>query len=317
MNLKYNHIKYRHKWFLLLSSTIFMFSPVQAETLFTNQISDKTNISSKHTTSAKLTTLEAAKKLKWELGAVVGFTTYLGLESWNWGSSNSFKVSDEGWFGTDTGSAGADKLGHMYSSYLMNEIFTKSLIDKTDDRVQAARKAALFSSAIMLWVEVFDGYSDDHGFSKEDLALNSLGIGISYFKNTVPGLDEKLDLRVEYHPTEEHSDHPIIDYSGYTYSAVLKLGGFKKLQQTPLKYFELQLGYHTEGFKENDKKYFPEKKTELSLGVGLDLSEVIFKPLKKKTESPFVDYADTFFRYYQAPGVSISTVIDERKIPFK
>jgi len=109
----------------------------------------------------------------------------------------------------------------------MNELFNKRLNLKTNNKVAAARKSALFSSAIMLGVEIFDGYSDDHGFSYEDLVLNTAGIGISYLKNTVPGLDDKLDLRVEYKPTDAYSDHPITDYSGYTYLAALKLGGFK------------------------------------------------------------------------------------------
>ena len=77
-----------------------------------------------------LSTLEAAKKLKWEIGSMVGGATYLGLLTWNWGSSNSFKMHNEGWISTDTHSAGADKFGHMYNSYLINELFTKQLIKK-------------------------------------------------------------------------------------------------------------------------------------------------------------------------------------------
>lgn len=263
-----------------------------------------------------LTAFSAAEKIKWELAAIVGGTLFLGAKSWNWGSSNSFKMNSEGWFGMDTGSAGADKLGHLYSSYLMNEFFTKSLMNKTDDKMNAALYSAFFSSSIMLLVEVFDGYSVDHGFSYEDLICNTTGIGISYLKNTVPGLDDKLDLRIEYHPTEEHSNHPITDYSGYTYSAALKLGGFEDLEDTVLKYFELQVGYHAEGFKKNEQNYYPEERTELYFAVGIDLTEVFFNPVRNYTNSPLVDYTDTFFRYYQAPGIYISTPIHERTAPY-
>ena len=264
----------------------------------------------------KLTTLDAAKKLKWELASILGGVTYLGIESWNWGSSNSFKVANEGWLSTDTHSAGADKFGHMYSSYLINELFNKQLIKKTDNRKEAAKKSALLSSGVMLWIEMFDGYSKDHGFSYEDVVFNTAGIGLSYLKNTVPGLDNKLDLRAEYHPTH-NSNHPVTDYSGYTYSLVTKLGGFDRLKKTPLKYFELQLGYHTEGFKDSDEKYFKEKKAEFSFGIGIDLSEVFFKPIKKHTTNDnIVDWADTFFKYYQAPGIYVSTPINTRKVPF-
>ena len=259
-----------------------------------------------------LTTSQALKDIKWEVGLVSAGALYLGLDSWDWGSSNSFKFNDEGWFGLDTGSGGADKFGHLYSSYLINELFNKRLIQKTDQRIAAARKSALFSSAIMLGVEIFDGYSNDHGFSYEDLLMNSAGIGISYLKNTVPGLDEKLDLRVEYSPTKSNNNHPITNYSAYTYIAALKLGGFQKLKKTPLKYFELQLGYHTEGFKSSERGEFPEAKTELQFGIGLNLSEVLFKPLDRNEDNALVQAMSTFSNYYRLPYTSVSTVLDER-----
>ncbi len=285
----------------------------QADEYAINHINDK-NVSI-YKKNKTLTAFEAADHIKWEISAVAGGIIVLGLTKWNWGSSNSFKFNSEGWFGTDTGSAGADKLGHLYSSYVMNEFFTKRMLLKTDDTTRAALYSACFSSSIMFMVEVLDAYSVDHGFSYEDLIMNLTGIGISTLKNTIPGLDEKLDLRVEYSPTEEHRNHPVTDYSGYNYSAALKLGGFEYLEETPLKYFELLLGYHAEGFKENEQYYYPEMRTELYVGVGVDLTEVLFKPLKKISESSLIDYADTFFRYYQSP-LYLSTPIKERTVSY-
>jgi hypothetical protein len=281
---------------------------VQAETLDID--GDKT--------SEKLDVYSAAEKMKWELAAVAGSAIFLGLKSWNWGSSNSFKFNDEGWFGADTGSAGADKLGHMYSSYLINELFTKSLFTRTEYKEDAAKYAALYSSTIMLLVEVFDGYSVDHGFSYEDLVFNSLGIGLSYLKNTIPGLDEKLDLRVEYLPTyEPHSNHPVTDYSGYTYIAALRLGGFESYKDTPLKYMELHLGYHAEGFKSDEERYYPNQTTEFYAGISFNLTELFFKPVKKYIDSPLLDYADTVIRYYQIPKTYLSIPLDTRVIPYE
>jgi hypothetical protein len=259
-----------------------------------------------------LTIADAAKELKWELGGLTGAILYLGLKEWEWGSS-SFKFNDEGWFGLNTGSGGADKLGHLYSTYLMDEFLTNQLYQKTGNLNDAALKGALFAGGLMLLVETFDGISSDHGFSYEDLIMNSTGIGISYLKNTVPGLRNKLDLRIEYHRSQGDTGHPITDYSGYNYSAVLKLGGFKRLRTTPLKYVELQLGYHAEGFKKDDRPFLDKKKAEVYAGVGLDLTEVFFKPLKTQTDSELVDYADTFFRYYQMPGVYTTTSLKTRQ----
>jgi hypothetical protein len=259
-----------------------------------------------------LTIGEATHALKWELGGLAGGILYLGLQEWDWGSS-SFKFNDEGWFGMRTGSGGADKLGHLYSSYLMDEFLTDRLYHKTGNLKDAALKGAIFSGGLMLLVETFDGVSSDHGFSYEDLIMNGAGIGISYLKNTVPGLRNKLDLRVEYHRSEADEGHPITDYTGYNYAAVLKLGGFNQLRKTPLKYFELQLGYHAEGFKKEDRAYFKKKSAQLYAGIGLDLSEVLFKPLTSQTDSELIDYADTFFRYYQAPGIYTTTTLQTRE----
>jgi hypothetical protein len=259
-----------------------------------------------------LTIGQAAKELKWELGGLTGSILYLGLKEWDWGSS-SFRFNNESWFGMNTGSGGADKLGHLYSTYIMDEFLTNRLYYKTGNLKDAALKGAIFSGGLMLLVEAFDGVSSDHGFSYEDLIMDGMGVGISYLKNTVPELKNKLDLRVEYHRSKADKGHPITDYTGYNYSAVLKLGGFKKLRTTPLKYLELQLGYHTEGFKKDDRAYFKKKKAELYAGIGLDLSEVLFKPLKTQTDSELVDYADTFFRYYQAPGIYTTTSLQTRE----
>ena len=264
-------------------------------------------------TNKVLTLGEAAGELKWELGGLTGGILYLGLKEWEWGSSSSFKFNDESWFGMNTGSGGADKLGHLYSTYLMDEFLTNRLYQKTGNLKDAALKGAIFSGGLMLLVETFDGVSDDHGFSYEDLIMNGTGIGISYLKNTVPGLRNKLDLRVEYHRSKADTGHPITDYTGYNYSAVLKLGGFKQLKTTPLKYLELQVGYHAEGFKKADRPYFKKKKAEVYAGIGLDLSEVLFKPLKKHSDSEWLDATDNFFRYYQMPGIYTTTSLQTRE----
>jgi hypothetical protein len=258
---------------------------------------------------------EAADALTWELTGIVAGITYLGIEEWDWGSA-SFKFNAEGWFNMDTGSGGADKLGHLYTSYLFDEFLTNQLYKKSGDMHFAARNSAIFSWGLMMFVEAFDGYSSDHGFSYEDVVMNSTGIAISYLKNTVPGLDEKLDLRIEYHPSKGMKGfHPITDYTGLTYSAALKLAGFEALKPTPLKYLELQLGYYAQGFKKEDAPYFADRNSSLYFGIGLNLTEVLFKPVKKYWDKPVLKYADTFFRYYQAPATYVSIDLKNRKGP--
>jgi hypothetical protein len=285
---------------LLLVSivSVFLFSPasLSAEGPDHNALPLHSDVNQEKTLS------NAAKDLRWELGGMSAGILYFGLKEWNWGSS-SFNYNSEGWFGADTGSGGADKLGHLYSAFVMDEFLTNRLYDKSRDMKYAAKSGAVFSWGLMLAVEISDGFSDDHGFSHEDLIMNTAGIAASYLKNTVPNLDDKFDLRLEYKPSKGMQGfHPVTDYSGMKYLAVAKLAGFDLFKSTSLKYLELHLGYYTRGFKKEDKPYYNQKLRELYFGVGLDLQEVIFKPLMKKTKHPSAKYLNTFFRYYQPPG---------------
>jgi len=271
----------------------------------------------KEQAKSELGILDAASSLSWELTGLVGGIAYLGIEEWNWGSA-SFSFNSEGWFNMDTGSGGADKLGHLYTSYLFSEFLTNRLYDKSGDIEYSAWNSAVFSWGLMMFVEAFDGYSADHGFSHEDVIMNTTGIAVSYLKNTVPGLDEKLDLRIEYHPSKGMKGfHPITDYTGLRYSLALKLAGFDSIKETPLKFLELQLGYYAQGFKSQDEPYFSKRSANVYLGLGLNLTEVLFKPLKTywKNDNVLLDYSDTFLRYYQMPNTYLRKNINERRGP--
>lgn len=61
------------------------------------------------------------RKAFWLNGAIVGGVTAYGFGVWNWGES-SFRTESEGWFGRDTASGGADKLGHAYAGAVSTAI---------------------------------------------------------------------------------------------------------------------------------------------------------------------------------------------------
>jgi len=67
---------------------------------------------------------EDVKTTRWETAAVFAGATALGIHTWDWGSSKRFKTNPEGWFGKDTGSGGADKLGHAFISYAITNVLT-------------------------------------------------------------------------------------------------------------------------------------------------------------------------------------------------
>lgn len=244
--------------------------------------------------------------IPWHTTAIVAGAAVLGIANWNWGSS-SFTFNDEGFFGEDTGSLGMDKLGHAYSTYLISDFFNHYM-QKKGASTYAPYNAALLSWGIMLGVEVFDGFSEDHGFSYEDLIFNFFGASFSVIRNIVPGLREKLDFRLEYIPSgNKDGFHPITDYSGQKYVLALKLSGFDLCKKTPLRFLELQGGYFARGFTEKEEEEGDPLRREPYVAIGINLSELFFGTTKiGKTK--FGHYASRFLEYVQVPYTYVATV---------
>jgi hypothetical protein len=239
-----------------------------------------------------------------ESGGALAFVTALGLTSWKWGSQKTFRMNNEGWFGDETGSGGTDKLGHAFSSYAITTTIADRLVSEGRSREQAALSAALTTQAIMLYVELFDGYSGDHGFSREDVVMNMMGTGLSYARVVNPSLREKLDFRMEYMPSGYKGFRPISDYEGQKYLFALKLNGFDAFRNTSLKYLELQTGYYTRGFSKEARAAGEAKEHHAFIGVALNLTELLFgKPSSNDSES--IRYGRLFLENFQIPNTAV------------
>ena len=231
--------------------------------------------------------------------------TAIGIANWEWGSSG-FHFNGEGWFGEDTGSGGMDKLGHAYTTYLMTDFLTDAIQDRSSDSRGGEITAALLSISLTTYVEVFDGYSGDHGFSYEDLLMDVLGAGFSVVRNKVPGLREKIDFRFQYLPSPDSSFNPFGDYEGQKYLIAVKLAGFDELKETPLRRVELHGGYYARGFSDKARRAGEPRDQEFYVGLGLNLGELLFG------EGPHRDHrfskaARTTLGYVQLPYTYLSS----------
>jgi len=246
--------------------------------------------------------LDNASHAKYETGALVLGIAALGAKSWAWGSSTHFRVHSEGWFDKQSSSGGTDKFGHAFTSYAISNVLTDAMYFCGSSRDDAVLTSAALTLGLMTFVEVFDGYSVDHGFSKEDMLMNLSGMGFSYLRNVIPGLRDTLDFRMEYKPSGNKGFRPISDYAGQRYLLALKLAGFDSLRQTPLRYVELQGGYYARGFTLAENR--PRERTTY-VGIGINLGELIFGGQAASTElySPS-QLGRTFFEHVQLPGTS-------------
>lgn len=243
---------------------------------------------------------EDVKATRWESGAALAGVTALGVASWDWGSNKSFTWNPEGWFGEDTGSGGADKLGHTFTSYAMTNVLADRLVRAGRSPERAALSAALTTQAIMLYVEVFDGFSDDHGFSPEDVVMNLLGTGLAYGRVVNPRLRELADFRMEYESSGYKGFRPLSDYSGQKYLIALKLSGVDALRDTPLRYLELQTGYYTRGFSKAEQADGLSRTRYGFVGVGLNVSELLLGR-RASQESELKNAGRLFFEHVQIP----------------
>ena len=192
-----------------------------------------------------------------------------GLATWDYGSAG-FNMGDEGWFGHDTKYGGADKIGHLWSTYAFADALTGLYKGWGYAPAKANLYAALSSWTVQLAMELGDATSETQGFSWEDMTMNTLGALTSVLMEKYPELDRKIDLRVEYVfnvPINGIFD----DYSNQFYSMVLKLDGFDTLENTFLKYVELSAGYYTRGYGEPDE----EQTRSLFAGIGFNFSRLL------------------------------------------
>ena len=222
------------------------------------------------------TAAEHVSSIPWLTGGIFAATFAIGITDWDWGSEE-FHFADEGFFGEDTFNGGMDKLGHAFGTYLLTDIFTDAIRNNADDPQWAELTAVGLAMGVMTTVEILDGYSG-HGFAWQDMVMNSLGAGFSYVRNTVPGMRDKIDFRLEYLPSGSDDDNfkPHSDYAGQKYVLALTLAGFENLEESPLRFFELQTGYYARGFTLQEENEGEERRRELYVGVGVNMGELLF-----------------------------------------
>ncbi|MFT5698941.1 MAG: VanZ family protein [Desulforhopalus sp.] len=191
-----------------------------------------------------------------------------GLAEWDYGSA-SWHDADEGWFEQDSKYGGADKAGHFWATYTFSDALTGLYKHWGYDSRRASTYAAWSAWGVQAFMEMADATSETQGFSWEDMAMNTAGALTSVLMERYPGLDRKIDFRVEY-VFNVDINGIFDDYSNQYYSMVLKLDGFDSIENTMLKYLELSAGYYTRGYdddEEDDERF-------LYAGVSLNFARL-------------------------------------------
>jgi hypothetical protein len=249
---------------------------------------------------------DQAKSVKWDILALYGGVTLFGINNWDWGTSG-YHIENEGWFGTDTKYGGMDKIGHAYAGYVISQYFSQRIAHTVDDPANAAITGAILGMGFQTYIEFFDGFAGQHGFSYEDMIANGLGASFSFLQDTVPGLRDKLDFRLEYWGASDYHDWgPVTDYDGQRYLLAFKLSGFEELEDSPLRYVELQAGYFTEGYTDETRDAGVDPERNPYVAIGLNLNELLGMAPDVANTLPG-HAAGTLLEYWQPPYTYVAT----------
>jgi hypothetical protein len=212
----------------------------------------------------------------------------------NYGSQ-SFHVTDEGWFQTWTYSGGADKASHftvsanvaglMYDAYRLNGL--------SPDQSFALSLATTFLGGVI--VEVGDGISP-YGFSAQDLTADAVGT-LAAVAVKRAGLDDLIWFSLGKVPTTIPVGNDTAslgsDYSNEMYNLNLQLAGLgPRFHAKPglERYFLFSFTYFTKGY--GYAPPLPGRYQQIGFELGLNFEEI----LKEVGVSNSTWWGDTLLR---------------------
>ncbi len=243
------------------------------------------------------------KSVGWEIGLFAAYLTATNVAKVTEVGAKSFHFQNEGYFGKSTYNLGIDKFAHAYDTYLIAEVMRARIDRKTDDSPGSAYAAAAIASGLMLYGEFYDGIKKSSGFSLQDVVFNIGGAGFSILRHQIPGLADKLDFRVEVIP-----DHNIFTFSGQRHYAqqhyllALKLAGFERFANSPLRFAELHVGYYATGITPNQRADGDALHRRPFVGIGINLGELFFHD----SSSRIGRAANSVLDYVQVPYTALN-----------
>ena len=191
-----------------------------------------------------------------------------------------------------------DKVGHVFSSYQIGRaganILNWSGVSKKNQLVYGSTLGFTFLTA----VEVFDGFSEEWGFSWSDMAANAAGTGL-YVGQELLWEEQRITLKYSFHQTKYAPQRPdklgegfieemLKDYNGQTYWLSANVHSFFKESQIP-KWLNVAIGYGADGMLTGKSETVinliisHQRKRQFYLSLDVDLSRIETKSHVLKT----------------------------------
>lgn len=183
-----------------------------------------------------------------------------------------------------------DKVGHAFSGYQLSRVSSEALGWSGVSKRQSVLFGSLSSFAFLTTVEVFDGFSEQWGFSYGDVLANFSGVAL-YAGQELLWNEQRILLKFSFHTTAYASRRPNVlgenlhqqilkDYNGQTYWLSFNLDSFVKGLELP-SWLNLAIGYGAEGMITGEDRFvnsifLPEKERlrQYYLSLDIDLTKI-------------------------------------------
>ena len=204
-----------------------------------------------------------------------------------------------------------DKVGHFYAAYKINHLTSQSFNWSGLDRKKSVWIGTGVSLGYQTTFELFDGVSQEWGFSWSDMGANALG-SFSYLSQQLIWEEERIIPKFSSFPTSFAKIRPTIlgdtftesllkDYNGQTYWLSISPGMFMKHSKIP-KWASISIGYSVNAKLVGDESSYLDPITginyqeqrEFLLSLDIDFSQL---PIKR----PWLKLIVKQFNYLKIP----------------
>lgn len=182
-----------------------------------------------------------------------------------------------------------DKLGHVFSSYQIGRIGANVLEWSGESEKNQLIYGSTLGFGFLTTVEVFDGFSEEWGFSWGDMIANASGTGL-YIGQELLWEEQRITLKYSFHQTKFASQRPdklgngfaeelLKDYNGQTYWLSANLHSFFKDSNIP-KWLNVAFGYGADGMLTgksepiNNLVISPKRYRQYYLSFDIDLTKI-------------------------------------------
>ena len=149
-----------------------------------------------------------------------------------------------------------DKAGHIFSSYQMSRVSYTAFKWAGMSEKKSIWLGSAYSFVFFTSVEVFDGFSENWGWSWSDIAANTVGTGL-FIGQQLLWHEQRLQIKFSYTPSEYAKYNPKIlgsnsiervlkDYNAQTYWLSINPQSFSTYRFFP-KFLNIAIGYGAKG----------------------------------------------------------------------